>query len=566
MTTLADIFQFFIVQPGGGRFEVFPLYSDLIFSDQQDGEVRSNREVSTELVFVRSDYEYFKNLRSTLGRCAVVGIDIEQGGLVRYSGQLSMNTGEWSSRDAQVTLPIQRSDNRKCVESVMKEKLNIFELSALDELRILIGSLSETVTCTAVYQNWNPAAPPPVSCLPDMNGWTMVERRVIITIEGSTESVIDTAIYQREEYSGPTPPGGGWIDLGGDNYARALFVFNETYTFEENVTPESTIQNITFGFDVIGANQDQLADNGVLLSEILPRLVNECGLTVRSNFFGINPDGTAPDNRAYQYALEHYQSVVVFQKTDIKNPDALQNASRGEITLDDLIGLFETMQVYWDVRNGAFILEHITFFEANGFDASAEPMIEGKDDFTARQDEVPARYVFSWMDKLRDEDFDGKDIVLPFECTNGEATPVTANVFSTNMADMQVNPESYANEGFVVVSTFLFQGNYHIFMGEGLVTGENRLNNPFSWAAIHDNLWRDNMPLPEGTINDTPVVFDSVAPTIDQQDLEIPMTYDQFFALDASKRLQSQMGWGKISSGEYSCRNQTYTVKLKQND
>ncbi|MTB53012.1 hypothetical protein [Lewinella sp. W8] len=576
MTTFEDTYQFFVVV-GNNERRVNPLAADIVFDDVPDGKVDYRRELNTNLTFVEEDFQFFWAAYQSVGICSRHELRIYHESVLRFECILAASSANWTSRDGAVTFtPINVEDN-DCLEENLRTEKNIFNFPALGPLRVLIGEPSQVVTCTRTTSGNFPeslihlASDPPTGCLPDNIGWTVTRRTLDKTVETdifgqTTVTVVDTAEFQREEFtSNLQPPGEGWVQLGGGLWARQLFTgavqdsrvdisVGNPYTYQE--------QRV---FSIFGQDEANLPDNGVLLVDILEGLVADCGLDIVSNFLGINPAPPYVNNTAYR-AAKNYKEVVIFQKTDILLADAAENATKGEISLEDFFEFLEGLQIYRRVRGNTLRLEHISWFEVNGLDVSAHPDIEDCTDFTNNPEDFPRREEFEWMDQQRDLDFDGVPIVYDRYCATGDPRPIKVSKVSTNIADMQANPDRYANQGFAAVATTIYQGERYILQGPPINGPTALLNAPFAWSVIQRDLYQNNRPLPEGTMNNQFTEFETVEPYKEQEPLVLSMTIPEYFAFDPSRRVNSQLGWGKVSKCSFSSFAARLSLNLKHDE
>lgn len=542
-----------------------PLYDDLVFRDTLDG-FQVKRSLETALVFRDADFSYLNMVRAQDGYCAKLDIEVMQNGVLRFYGVLALNAGQWSDRDATLSCKVQEIDEYSCIDRNKKRKINILDLPKVPRVRLLVGRISDPVTCVNVFPGEYLSFFRPTNCLPDGVGWTAVFEKHLITVDNENPDGVETEVivdYRREEYEGENPPGAGWTEVGTNLFARPLYTVIDR-EINRNTTG-NTDGGYQVGFDrfyrIVGDGDADLPDNGVLLTTILDALVEPCSLSVRSNFLGINPDGTAPANTAYNTA-ESYQNIVIFQKSDAKRPNAIEEATIGEISLEDVFSLLAGLNLQWWIKNGFLRIEHISYPLLDGLDISNSQEIVGATDYTYDRNEIPRRQVFTWMDVNTHPDFDGQPIEYDEYCSEDKEDQIAVQRFSTNLVDMQNRQDRYDDQGFCPLATFLYGGQPHIILDFGINSGDVILNQPLAWSAIQENLYKDEMPLPQAEMNGRVVVFDSTRPTRQQQEINLSLPYSLYFAIDFSKRIKSQFGWGKISQAEYSAKNCRLKIEL----
>lgn len=125
----------------------------------------------------------------------------------------------------------------------------------------------------------------------------------------------------------------------------------------------------TFGQDQI----DKDISNAVDFLELMEGIFECTGLVLTSNFFGINPDASEPDNEVYAYATTNMQQLKILQSYDIIREVAIQDsfANSGKLKakkfLEELSKMFNLVLLIDTVAN-VLRLEHISYFNTKGLD------------------------------------------------------------------------------------------------------------------------------------------------------------------------------------------------------
>lgn len=292
---------------------------------------------------------------------------------------------------------------------------------------------------------------------------------------------------------------------------------------------------------------------GRLFADVLDAIFLPCGLTVVSDFFDINPDATAPDNAAYDFAALYLQNMTVHQKSDVKRPyssDPAQSKQwdmQPEQLLNDLRILFN---VYWTINTAGdeIRLEHITYFEqAGGLDCTADP--QRLDTEREVDDNVKSEF-FQYVDPDSSSAyFLGSPIV--YDCGK-EKKERRCQLFSTDVVFIQnTNSEGFADSGFVLCST------------EG--TGDERYlvrdNRPLAFTELHENLHRHYRYWKTGTLNGDPVTFDSYVPTLKQPTFGHTLCCGDVF--DENKPVTTQIGAGFIEAAVYTIETDRILLNIK---
>lgn len=276
---------------------------------------------------------------------------------------------------------------------------------------------------------------------------------------------------------------------------------------------------------------------GRLFSDVLNHLVSEfgCNLTVKSDFFNINPENDAPDNSAYNYAAANFHHITFHQKSDIKRngtngSSAIAWELKAEDLFDDLLKLFN---VWYKIDNGKLVLEHYSFFtSAVGRDLSGIKM-PLKVNCTGNEN-VRSEKFFS-SDESTSEIF--KDILIMYECGE-EDKEQRLRLFNLDISYVEddINKENVSDEGFVLICNDFYEGEYVIIDGNSPLAFRNILPALHIWARLYKS----------GKINDIQTVFESWIPYIKQDKFKIDDCCSD--PLDTEERVSTKLGLGTINT------------------
>ena len=291
--------------------------------------------------------------------------------------------------------------------------------------------------------------------------------------------------------------------------------------------------------------------NGRLFADVLEYMVGQtgCGLTVKSDFFNINPDSTAPSNAAYTAAAAKLARLVLFQKSDVKRHDASDKSKKPAwvMKLRDLLKDLQTMfNVRWRAEAGVFRIEHVSYFDAQaGNDYTSAAYIRQLD-----QDKTDIVRVakFRWRDERATDYFLGSPIVT--YCGEGEnETAVT--LFSTDaaFAISADGLEAVGDDGFLLMSCYLDGDDLRMLDG----------NRPLSWTELHYDYHRHNMA-GAGEINGTEVTPLSIRRTRKAPRFAVRHCCDDTF--DPAEYQTTSMGNGGVLVAEHNHAKDILTLEL----
>lgn len=532
-----------------------PINDDFLIEWTKENEqIFFRKVVSTQFLFCKDDFNLLFDIESSCDRCELVQFDIirkcSTGDFNIFTGFFNMNEGDWDEQNCSVLISPSPYDEYNCLFDSWEEEQNILNATTKQEFGFFIGVV-ECQQCTgdAFSDTYIISQAPYPVCLPISEGWTLTGANFTntvvvdpnISLYQTTNGVI-TATYCREFLSGTVAPnGGGWVAVSG-GFARPLNV--STSVADTTITNTATGIIVSYkvsGFDD-GSINDNI-DNGVLLSDILNKL-NDCGHTIKSNFFGINSDNSNPTNQAYTFALANLQNLIWFQKTDIKNASAQNNATIANLDLKTLLETLQnTFNVRWVIQNDVLCIEHVSYFQAvQGQDISNLSSIQGKRKYSYRSEELPQYEVFEWMDSVSTY-FEGSRIIYKGFCvTKGAKKEYNIEVVTTDFNYIINNPDSINDEGFFLLAAIEYQGAYYI---------END-NKALSWTELHENLWRWNRPQLKGNMNGIDTTFETAIRLKQQEELEFRLCCEDLENFNPSELINTNMGWAEISKATFS--------------
>ena len=415
-------------------------------------------------------------------------------------------------------------DAYKCLTEAWTEERNIYNAGDRVTTRATLGAYTLNGDyCLATDDG--PTEPDPDGLCPTPPGWCIEDT----IISGGPGDWTVQRTYHRETAEGtpttPPPYGTGWTLLSGSTWWRC---------------PELAEVGAVYKF-------------GILFNEALEYVIGltDCGLTVRSHFFGLNATHAAPPaNDAYTFADDFCQFVTIHQKSDIKRPYSTQEAQERVYVmpirqlLDDLRTAFN---VWWDIRDGDLILEHISYFTSSaGPDHTAEVM-----DLEYSYDvDIPKVERFAYMDAECSTDF--RAFPITYDCGDGEKD-YRLNLFSMDVKFISdpLNAAVIQDAGFVLISNFEKSAGVYAI---------NNLNAPFAWPELHDKLHRHWRKFSAGTLNGLGVTFESVEPLRKQTPYDVADCCGSTF--DPTEYITTALGEGRVQEATRNLHADSLTITL----
>lgn len=568
----------YYVTSGASDVQIYPQFDedvDLFFEETEDDELGVYiRRLSTEIKFAGDDYDYFNDNWESQGNCASLPFIVKYQDSEFYKGILKVGTSntDWDHSICEMTARIEPSGGWVCLKDEWEEEFNILQNSTKVEVQTFLGTLSET-TCTSaslpeIIPSSGYAYTNLTGCLSNPDAYSLKRYYV----QGTSGDYFHNATWVTEQVtvacvsgSPVTPPGDGW-ELITDNcptdatYGRAPVM--------EYTGPVAGLP-IDERWSVVGADYTAV-DNGVMLQDILEDHAPSCITGIQSDFLGINPQGDAPSNSVYTTASGNLSDIVVFQKSDMKFPDASQNAFNGKWTYKEIL---ESLKAQFDIEwrvNGTgdtLRIEHTSFYSStSGLDlvTNYPDDIAGLHAYTYRDGEVAQYEEWKFMETVS-QDFLGTSVRYD-QCISEESQDVVSYSYgqvNNDVSYIQNNTDQVSDEGFVFVNTYVSGSNYYFISETSTFSGNLLVNGHLCTPNLLENYHTYNRLFPTGYMNNVLTTFDASLPRRTQVEIQIRYPLADFPSFDASQLVRTQLGWGEIDRMTYSAATEVMTLTIK---
>lgn len=554
-----------------------------------DDRMEYKSEFPNKMILTAEAFAALIKLETSVYRCEFTTVKIERHcgpvanpWLEWYSGRISLNDGSWDLDRCTVSIKMNPVDPAQCLEDGKSEKLNLFDLILDPAARKTVRLFPDTLTVEYVEysQTTNGTTPclnpPPFwggTGTPAAGGWGLYyEYWTDLHIGGvfvGKHTCTRKTKWARYAITG-TPPSGAWVPVGGGKYAKPV----STYECEEKKDSGQDLDAYERTCKILGSTDSiRTVDNGLHLNDVLQAYVsNLCpGKTVVSNFFQINP--TAPSAINYITGqTSKVNNLILFQKSDVKRPNVSANATKLEISFDNLLtALVNMFNLRWRMVGNNFILEHVSYFTRNnGFDLTAAnyaKFVKGLRRYTYETDKIPQREVFEFMEASAG-DFAGVPIIYSGACVAEESrkniVTRTADNITTDVELCINNPDSdnakVSDQGVVIIATEITGGEYRVLTEGAVLSAVSQLNNSLGWALLQRDYHKFYRPLKTGNMNGQTTVFNSVIPTKRGETLSIPLCCADSFVPD--DQIKTPIGNGIVSKATFNFKNNMLALDL----
>ena len=522
------------------------------------------RTMETPLELTGGDFDYILGIEQGADRCEDISLDFERGAFNFYA-RADLSSLSVDEDNCRVQLRVEPTDPASCLLENWEEEFNVLSFQPND-VRMYEGEIElNTRTFTATPSIEPPPAP---TVDPTDPAWRLLEidaSFALSTWAGTVTWVRQTITVDCDGSSPVPPPTAGW-SLRVDNCPT-----NATYTKQAPRQVDTTraweqtdIRDKRY-YIVPGFNGEnvQVISGARRLNQVLEDYVDGlCGISVVSDFLGINPDDTAPSNTAYA-AAPQYRNIMIWQRSDITRANAAQDATIGLTTLKQILeDLQSALRLFWFFDGGDLRIEHESYRSiANGDDLTTYKLTGPRKSYTRISADFPRFQKFTFDETYQDQDFTGLDLEYLNSCsTNAEQFGVR---FSTDIGSVLADPSIASSQGFMWAACSFDGTDYFLPTVPSALSGAEKLNAAMGWPNLQANLMTFERPFLTGRRNGANVTFDSAKPTR-RQILTVQMCPEDYQALDFTKRFQTAYGWGRADRATYSYQTQTLTIETLQ--
>lgn len=588
--TIEDKYTFNIDFPNVGSREVFPINGSLQWQYKKENEKRYFRkELITKLIFQNdskesiTDFDPWYLLERNKDRCAEVKLNIT-GECDDYKAKATVLDADFDAEICRVDVKFAPDDPYSCIHNNWERERNILPPLVPQTAQVFSGEIEISQKCFtringSAFDSIDRANFPyslvtecaDGSTIDLDDGWSPFTTFFYHESNGDPNNP-DAGVwflemtYIREKSASATEPSGfGWISVDG-GYAR--------------IAP-TKIVNEQIGYGIVRIDRELALpdglgiDNGRLLNDVILYLFNEhCSLPVVSNFFGINPDATNPDNTAYDKALLVLQELMVFHKGDIIRHNADDNVSLLNMTLKKLLEMLKIIfNVEYRIRDDKIYLEHYSYFQADlKLDLTQEQWLDCIKDaykWTYKKEVIPSQELFEWEERsdegTNSYEFDARPILYTEDCfvDSNEKRNFRADVVMTNILALidsgDIDEWNITANSFVLVAT----SGGEIIREAGALSGEPKLNGSLAWANLITSFHYWGRPMKRGFVHGLPTEFTSPQKIRKQAPITIQMCCEDLANFDPERMIvQTQLGFGEVENAVYDEPAGTLTLDL----
>ena len=549
-----------------GMVEVAPLNEgDFTIDNEQeaDGKYFYTKQFGGKFIFTGTIFRRLLDILNSMYICADHQLKIYRTcgatRLLIFDGIFHLPDGDWDEDRCTVTLKFEKEKPDRCLDRNKSKKINL-----LAEISNRITVKSASPAGTLQTQNCTKNSPDPLEvprdywCLagdPLALNWSLVSYRVH-SPDGVHNFVSNT--WAREIINVPAgeTPDPDWVLISGTQYAKRVQLINCVYGGD--YVPDENNGSYDFSQDceIAGYSSNTTTiDNGMLLSDIINVFKNQfCPtLNVVSDFLQINPENASNINYVTGQTTET-NKIVIWQKSDVKRPTVSNNASKAEMTFDELVKLLATIyNIHYSIIGNVLRFEHISWFSRTaGLDLTLPEFskyVKSKRKYTFDLETAPTSETWSYKEQF----YMGNGLIQYNNlCTVSNKENAESYVLDFITGDVNYclnNPESDSNkvtdEGFVIMATRYTGGQYYIIGGVA--------NSSLSWTSLIPKYHYYNRPLKQGIFNGQTVTFQTTKPIKKGTTITVPLKCGTTF--DPMNTVKTPLGVGIVEKSSFRLRD-----------
>ena len=587
-----------------GTLEVAPLGEgdfSIQYEREDEGKYFYAKQFQGKITFTGVIFQRLRRIERSIYICKEQNLKVyricPESEILIFDGYFKLTEGEWDEDKCKVELKFEKNTPDKCLKDNRSTKINLLaEVNPKITVKTATvgGGVFEYKHCyKTVHVNNSTPYGGYVWCgtgNPDDGNWVAYQHSENMsgTIGTSPDPIQNTLdglwtgntdwVREIVEVDCNEPVPNEWIlvedncgTTGKKKYAKQATLYNCVYNNNYS-TEEWTCQILGGSSGGSGGSATATIDNGMHLNSVIKVFVNQfCpNLQVVSDFFQINPQNQSEINYVTGQRTQT-NNLILFQKSDVKRPNVSGNAWKAEWTFEKLM---ETLTILfntaYNIENGVFRLEHISWFSRNsGLDLTQpkyEKWLRGSNKYTYDVGSIPQKEIFEFKESYKVAGFWNSEINYSSTCAIGSNKDNTKNYTVDDLTtDVELclnNPSSDSSvvedKGFVLIATRFYNGEYYI-LTESTTQG-TRLNNTLSFPRLLRRYGLHNRPVNKGTIDGEMTTFLSTKPIKKGDKISVPLCCDNVFnPLDTVK---TGLGNGIVDSAVFDLQSETLELEL----
>lgn len=545
----------------------------IAYEQEKDSEYFYAKTFNGKITFVGDTFRRLHKIEQTTYLCGLQRMQVFRScnGVEKeiFNGVFRLTEGEWNLDKCSVTLKFEKQKSNECIT---KNKTTKVDLLAEITSRVTVGG--NTAGGVVEYKECSATGSTAQSSggnywcgdgEPSSGNWTLIKYSAS-SPDGNRHFVQNKWARELVTIEAGDTPEDGWIQIKDKTYAKKVSLIKCVASNEPD--GEDGSYNYSYNCDVAGYTEaTKSMDNGMGLADVFEAFKkNFCpSLTVVSDFFQINAENKSPINYVTK-ATSEVNNLVLFQKSDVKRPNASANATKAQWTFEKLMETLNMMfNVYYFVENGILRIEHVSWFtRSKGLDLTLEKYsryTRGKRAYSYDIEDIPSQEIWQFKEQSLTTD------TVTLDYSGGCVSTAKDSITNYNVDDLmtdvtyaQDNSASDSNKvedtGFVLVATRKASGGYFII-------SKSRINDTLFFPSLLPKYGYYNRPLNVANYNGSEVVFNSTKPFKKGEKISVPLPCSQDF--NPNDIIKTNLGNGIIDKAEFDLKSGMLSLDLKYN-
>ena len=562
----------------GGHAASNTIADNIIFVSSKEGKQQFFRTlVDQQLAFTGDDYDYLKAIEDGADRCDEITITFTNGAFSR-SYLISVTGAKFNTDLSQVSLKPRIDDRNGCFLDSWDDKFSIFTTFPSIDVTTYQGEIEIVSIMFTNLADIN-TPPAPTTDATDTN-WQVLSLDALfgLTTWAGTIRYVRAIITTTCSLGVPVAPiGTGWTlrvdDCGGAGtaqYSKKVPLIRDPNQEYIATNIERNIYNVVPGYNEDSGTSIAI-DNGRRLFLLMQnRYASECGGDVVSDLFTYNAPETNPTNAVYDQK-SNVASLIIYQRSDVKRPNAFQDATQGEISMKEILeGLWSQHRaIWWIDASGDLRIEHESILDGSSafdFTATHTEQIRGKNTYESLQDDFPRNQRTSFDESYGQQDFEGTALNYPNACSSGEEAEKMP--WSTDVNMILATPDVASDAGFVMIAAILDGSDYYLPTEAGAITGKELLNGHLAISNLQEVYHQHRRPFISGLMHGGAHTFTSKKKS-KAQEVSVIMSLTDYATFltaienpEADSDVTTELGVGEVAAATYDTKNQTLAIQI----
>lgn len=346
----------YIRKSGGEWRQINPELYDISYKWHKDDDIKSwYLQMSANVILKGLDFDFCKQYETLTDECKVMDYKIERDDVLEFEGYLNLR-GEYQNNGKILITKIVDIEKFDCI--FKSEEINLFDLSpSRYSCRPYLGSLefAEYLISYGPHGTYHKG-----DIKSESLNWVLYYKEIGHGINSSGDDYkFEQYKWVREVYYGgyTNPPGEGWIQVGTNKWVRKVSVTKEeVQIINTSIAVGDTNHSVLETWTYLPPTQ---LTNGIRLTDVLKKIIEDCGYTFTSQFFKDTPTIT---NSIYEVVESLFHNILLFHISDVIYVDEPGNATNMKVTKGDFIK--EVLNYFnlemWKNEN-AIYLEHKSY-------------------------------------------------------------------------------------------------------------------------------------------------------------------------------------------------------------